>query len=74
MNPGRARKRVHRDRSDDLCCPVYAQDLEQPVQLRGAVNREDGGQEFQRAAFIRFSVNSGPQQRLAFGVFQPLCG
>jgi hypothetical protein len=39
------------------------------VRMQGAVEREDGGQELYRAAFIRLSLDANRQQRFALGAF-----
>jgi len=40
-----------------------------PVRIQGAVDREDGQQEFYRAAFVRLSIDAKRLQRLALGAF-----
>jgi hypothetical protein len=39
------------------------------VRMHGAVEREDGGRELFRAAFIRMSLDANRQQHLTFGAF-----
>ena len=40
--------------------------------MQGAVERENGGQELYRAAFIRMSLDGNRQQHLVLGAFN--CG
>ena len=40
-----------------------------PVRMHGAVEREDGGREFYRAAFIRLNLEANRERHFALGAF-----